>query len=145
MTTPPTDAAPRFSLVLPFAPESARVARHEMTSWLASVGHAGEVADDCQLIVSELVGNAVLHAQPLDGGTMVVAWACADEGVNIAVTDGGSETEPHQVDAGLAAVSGRGLAIVDAIAKRWWIETGRARTTVHAFLALPPQRAPLAG
>lgn len=148
MTTTPTDAASPtspFSLVLPFAPESARVARREMVGWLAGAGHAGEVAEDCQLVVSELVGNAVRHAQALDGDIMEVAWAYTEDGVTIAVTDGGAETQPHQVEAGLAAVSGRGLAIVDAIAKSWWIENDTARTTVHAFLLLPSPGSVLVG
>ena len=84
-------------------------------------------------MVSELIGNAVRHAQPLADGTVQVAWAAGPRGIDIAVTDGGARTTPERVDAGVSDVSGRGLSIVESLSTRWWVETSRTRTTVHAL------------
>jgi len=123
-----------FQLTLPFSAESARVARQEMDSWLSSLTERSEVLEDCRLVVSELVGNSVRHARPLADGTMEIGWHKNGHGVDIAVTDGGAVTLPRRVEAGLSDLAGRGLAIVEALAEKWWIETSQARTTVHAVL-----------
>jgi len=122
-------------LDLPFVAESAGVARHQLLEWLGSLPTPEEVREDARLVVSELVGNAVRHARPLADGTVHVAWAHCPTGLDIAVTDGGARTEPHQVDAGVSDLAGRGLAIVEAVSARWWVESNRSRTTVHALLA----------
>jgi anti-sigma regulatory factor (Ser/Thr protein kinase) len=130
-----TSGAP-MSLVLPFTPASAGVARHELGRWLEQLASCDDDdAGDCALVVSELVGNAVRHAQPLANGTVEVSWHKQPDGVDIAVTDGGGSTRPRKVDAGLSDLAGRGLGIVEALAGRWWVESSRARTTVHAFMA----------
>jgi anti-sigma regulatory factor (Ser/Thr protein kinase) len=121
-------------LTLPFAPESVRLARHELDRWLDGWSPREGFADDCRLVVSELVGHAVRHAHPLDDGTMAVDWECADDAFCIRVSDGGSGTFPHLVDARRTDVGGRGMVIIDALVTDWWVETGDARTTVHALL-----------
>jgi hypothetical protein len=65
-----------------------------------------------------------------------VTWAAGPSGLDIAVTDGGARTAPERVEAGVSDVSGRGLSIVESLSTRWWVETSRSRTTVHALLAL---------
>ena len=67
---------------------------------------------------------------------MQVRWAAVDRELAISVTDGGARTTPERLDAGMSDVSGRGLSIVEALASRWWVETTRSRTTVHALVAL---------
>lgn len=123
-------------LNLPFAPESVRIARHELEKWLDGWTPSASFTDDCRLVVSELVGNAVRHAQPLDDGTMAVDWECVEEGFAIRVSDGGSGSRPHLVDSRRTDLGGRGMVIIDALASRWWVETDAARTTVHALLPL---------
>jgi serine/threonine-protein kinase RsbW len=125
-----------MSLELPFSPASAAVARQRLADWLEVVDAPDEHRDDARLLVSELVGNAVRHARPLSDGTMQVSWAATSSAIDIAVTDGGALTTPERVDAGVSALSGRGLAIVETLASRWWVESTRSRTTVHALLAL---------
>jgi serine/threonine-protein kinase RsbW len=122
-------------LALPFSPESAHVARHELVTWLDHMGD-DEGRDDARLVVSELVGNAVRHARPLADGTMVVTWTHGPKGLDIAVTDGGARTAPERVDATVSDLAGRGLSIVETLSTRWWVETTRSRTTVHALLPL---------
>ena len=124
---------------LPFAAESAGLARRKLDAWVSE--HAtGVVAredwhDDARLVLTELVGNSVRHAEPLPDGTVEVGWL-ADNGygVDIAVRDGGSASVPSVQDAGLFDTSGRGLAIVEALALRWWVDRTGARTTTHALL-----------
>lgn len=131
------DSRDRVSISLPFTAESAGVARHRLQSWLAGRGSDVEVVDDCELVVTELVGNAVRHARPLSDGTLTVTWARTGSGtLEISVTDGGSPSLPHRIDAGVSDLAGRGLVIVETIAARWWTENTRTRSTVHALMAL---------
>jgi anti-sigma regulatory factor (Ser/Thr protein kinase) len=123
-------------LTLPFAAESAHVARERLVSWLAGLPIEPEERDDARLIISELIGNAIRHARPLDGGTVQVGWAANEHGLAISVTDGGARTSPERLDAGISDLSGRGLSIVETLASRWWVETTGSRTTVHALLSL---------
>lgn len=120
---------------LPFSAESAHIARQRLSEWLDHVGR-DEQRQDARLVVSELVGNSVRHARPLADGTMRVSWNQTDSGVDIAVTDGGALTTPERVEAGVSDLAGRGLAIVETLATRWWVESTRSRTTVHAVLRL---------
>lgn len=125
-----------MALDLPFSPESASIARRQLVDWMRSLGVRDETRDDARLLVSELVGNAVRHARPLADGTMRVTWTTTDSIVDIAVTDGGALTTPERVDAGVSDLAGRGLSIVETLAARWWVESTRSRTTVHAVLGL---------
>ncbi len=125
-----------MALDLPFIPESAGVARKKLVEWMRTLGVPDETRDDARLVVSELVGNAVRHARPLADGTMQVTWTTSPSGVDIAVSDGGALSTPERVDAGVSDLAGRGLAIVETLATRWWVESTRSRTTVHALLEL---------
>ncbi len=75
-------------------------------------------------------------ARPLEDGTVEVSWSADERGLSISVTDGGARTAPERIDASLSDLSGRGLSIVETLATRWWVETSRSRTTVHALLTL---------
>ena len=132
-TRPGVEVDP-MALDLPFAPESAAIARQRLIEWMYSLGARDEQRDDARLVVSELVGNAVRHARPLADGTMHVTWGAGPTGLDIAVTDGGARTAPERVDASVSDLAGRGLAIVETLASRWWVESSRSRTTVHAVL-----------
>lgn len=132
-SSPATTPPPR-TLSLPFDPGSARLARNELSSWIQECAASAELTEDARLVISELVGNAIRHARPLPGSTMKVAWSCAPDGLDISVTDGGAATVPQRLDAGLSDLAGRGLAIVEALADRWWIEAKKSGTTVHALL-----------
>jgi len=126
-----------FGLDLPFSAESARVARQHLLEWMQGLRAREERREDARLVISELVGNAVRHARPLADGTMHVAWNHTGDLLDIAVTDGGARTTPERVDAGVSDLAGRGLSIVETLASRWWVESTRSRTTVHAVLPLP--------
>jgi serine/threonine-protein kinase RsbW len=123
-----------ITMSLPFAPTSVSVARQRLQTWMHQLGHSTEAIEDARVVVSELVGNSVRHARPLSNGEILVAWAVADRGVELSVTDGGSGTRPRNVHAPSSALAGRGMAIVDCLAQDWWAERSGARSTVHARL-----------
>ena len=123
-------------MTLPFAAESAHAARDGLASWLEGLEVDQENSEDARLVISELIGNAVRHARPLADGTVQVRWAADERQLAISVTDGGARTTPERIDAGVSDISGRGLSIVETLASRWWVETTRSRTTVHALVTL---------
>lgn len=130
---------------LPFAPSSAAVARSVLKEWLVGLGADRAVIEDSRLVLSELVGNSVRHASPLDDGTVQIAWNTDErEDLDIAVTDGGAPTIPRQVRAATTDENGRGLSIVDSLSNRWWLETTRTRSTVHALIHLDVEVSSLA-
>ena len=134
------DGKPPMALDLPFTPESAAVAREQLLEWMQALNARDENREDARLVVSELVANAIRHARPLADGTMKVAWDAGPAGLDIAVTDGGALTTPEHVDAGVSDLAGRGMAIVETLASRWWVESTRSRTTVHALVSLAGAR-----
>ena len=84
--------------------------------------HASELAsslkDDAELLVSEVVTNAVVHGRP----TITLRVSTEPPGIGIAVHDYGDElpsTTPARVEPG--ATSGRGLMIVQALASTWGV------------------------
>ena len=124
------------TLRVPFAASSVSVARQRLKSWLVESGVRREVVDDARVVISELVGNSVRHAQPLADGAIVVSWGVTDRGLQISVTDGGSGTRPRKVNASSSALAGRGMAIVETLADSWWADRTRTTSTVHAILPL---------
>jgi serine/threonine-protein kinase RsbW len=124
------------SMSLPFAPESAGFVRDALMSWLDHRGAEPEVVDDARLVASELVGNAVRHASPLDNGTMLVRWQEEDSALELSVSDGGGPTEPEVVEAEPYDVHGRGLGIVKALSSNWWVERTSQLHTVHVRMTL---------
>jgi serine/threonine-protein kinase RsbW len=126
----------RVTLRVPFAASSGAVARQRLRAWLVSSGFSTPVVDDARVIVSELVANSVRHASPLPDGDILVMWEVEHRGLVISVTDGGSSSRPRKVHAGSSALAGRGMAIVESLAVRWWAENSRSRSTVHAIMAL---------
>ena len=125
-------------LRLPFSPESAGEARRRFAAWLSEQSPASapreEWRDDVLLVLSELVGNSVRHASPLPGDAVEVGWTCRDDGLDVAVRDGGAPQLPQARSPEPMATSGRGLKVVDALAERWWVDQCEQRTTTHALL-----------
>jgi anti-sigma regulatory factor (Ser/Thr protein kinase) len=106
----------------PFATASVRRARQSLGHDLAAAHVVGHERDDALLVLSELVGNALRHARPLDGGCLRVAWRISDDEVEVAVADGGSSTTPRADRPPFGAPSGRGLGIVDELSENWGVQ-----------------------
>jgi anti-sigma regulatory factor (Ser/Thr protein kinase) len=102
---------------LPPVATSARTARQFVRSTLRAWG-CPALVDVAELVVCELVTNAVLHART----DTVVRLRCHDGGVRVEVIDA-SPTMPA-VSSGYAddASTGRGLALVEALASMWGVE-----------------------
>jgi anti-sigma regulatory factor (Ser/Thr protein kinase) len=139
----PGVAGPRLrrSVTVLHHPSSAAQIRRELAADLS--GHAAgfppELLDDAAAVVTELVGNAVRHAQPLDGDMISVDWQAYRHGLEIAVTDGGSPQVPTMRVVGPEAVHGRGLAIVATLAAQWGVTTHDRGRCVWAWLGQASQ------
>ena len=122
---------------LPCAPASVAHARRVLSDELTAAGICDHAVGDAALVVSELVSNAILHAYPLPGERLKVAWVLDDGWVEVAVSDGGSATTPAAGHPTPASVSGRGLAIVSHICQTWGVRTDEVGLTVWAILPAP--------
>jgi anti-sigma regulatory factor (Ser/Thr protein kinase) len=93
--------------------------------------------DTATLLVSEVVTNAILHART----TVRVTVEVADDLVRIAVRDG-SPVQPRIHSFSATSATGRGLRLLDRLAKRWgvyadpatggkvvWFEVGEPETS----------------
>ena len=84
-------------------------ARHLVRTHLRSNGQ-GALVDNAELIVSELVGNVVLHV----GGTVEVAVEVAADEVLLSVTDS-SPLSPHLRVFSRTSSTGRGMRLVHSL------------------------------
>lgn len=100
---------------------------------------AGAIGD-AALVLSELLSNAIRHAQPLPGSTIRVTWALADGSVQVSVSDGGGPTRPHAEHLSPSSLGGRGLAIVQHLSSNWGIRPCEGGVTVWAVLPAPQGR-----
>lgn len=96
--------------------ESRRFTRETLAGW-----GLGELSEVAELLVSEMVTNAVGHAA--SGGAVVMCRT--DSGIRVEVSDSGAgevrprSAEPHDV-------GGRGMAIVATLSSRWGVTTESA-------------------
>jgi anti-sigma regulatory factor (Ser/Thr protein kinase) len=113
------------TLALPASPPSVRLARDWVTGVLREIGH-DELTDSARLAVSELVTNAILHAEP----PMTVTVRGTSQRPRIEVTDQ-SLTPPQRrhserlidaEDERSWATVGRGLDLVASHSVRWGAE-----------------------
>ena len=130
MPTPPEqDPSASFAFTIVSGRDAPQEARD------AAAGHArgwvdGSAPFDVQLLVSEVVTNAVKHGAPSAVAPICVEGTVAGRCVGIAVTNAGPPFE-HLASMPLPAEpGGRGLALVDALADRWGACHEGGRTTV---------------
>ncbi len=92
------------------------------------------IIDDCELVIGELVANAI----NADAEIIDVTIELHHDRIDLAVTDDAHGWPVlHPPDP--AATSGRGLQIVAALATRWGVTIGEdRRTTVWAHLPCNP-------
>ena len=100
---------------VPRAPQSSARLRSLLWTTFACWECDDERLDDAALVLSELVGNAVRHAQ---GETLQVRLRRTADVLRIAVHDGSPDL-PAPRDASADDESGRGLLIIEALSHRW--------------------------
>jgi serine/threonine-protein kinase RsbW len=98
------------------------------------------VIDEAEMVVSELVSNAVRHAKGLADGCVRIRWKVKGGAVEIEVSDGGGPTVPKPSPPSPWAVGGRGLRIVRSLAHEWGVQEDRHGRTVWAAVGGPSRR-----
>ena len=93
-----------------------------------------ELAFTAELLVSELVTNAIRHAQPPLQLRMIL------DGALICEVSDGSSTAPHLRRADLYDEGGRGLLLVAHVAEGWGSRHTRSGKTIWAQQPLPRKR-----
>jgi len=102
-------------ITMPGRPEQVRVARRWLAAWLGA-DHPAEYA--VVQLLSETFGNSVLYARP--GGMVELTAELSDQQVRVEVVDCGGNGEPRlRYDPESDRESGRGLYILDFLAKEW--------------------------
>lgn len=124
-------SAPRHTIELDTDARSPARARAAAAGLVADL-HLEPLGDDVALVVSELVTNAVCHAEP----PLQLEIQAGDERVTVAVVDGSPE-QPVGRDAAEDAESGRGMSLVERIAAETGVRPNPPGKTVWASLDRP--------
>ncbi|MBE8471250.1 ATP-binding protein [Streptomyces justiciae] len=121
-----------WGLTCPGFPEEVSRARR----WTRDILRGSPLAEDAELIVSELSANAILHtASGRDAGSFHLAVAVSAQVVAVSVTDdGGTRSAPKVEHQDQEAEHGRGLGMVSVIAHRVVVHDSDGGHTVTAEL-----------
>ncbi|GHE10877.1 SpoIIE family protein phosphatase [Streptomyces alanosinicus] len=116
---------------LPSDPSVVALAR-ELAGERLAAWQLEDVAFTAELVVSELVTNAIRYGSP------PIHLRLIREGALICEVSDASSTAPHLRRARLSDEGGRGLLIVAQLAGRWGSRHTRSGKTIWAELPLPP-------
>lgn len=120
---------------LPFGPEAPRAARRLVDALLVEAAASSTAREDAALIVHELVMNGVAHGTPDAAGQLGLTYGIAGRHLLVTVVDDGSDGTVAMRAPDPESPSGRGLAIVDALAAEWSVDRSRG-TSVSVRLEL---------
>ena len=126
-----TSAAATYHATLAAEPRSVGAARAAVVQRCLQWG-LGSLCDDAQLIVSELVCNAVRHT----GTDIDLIIRERDTGLRLEVSDGCTEQVQPRI-ATFLDEGGRGLQLVDALASQHGVRLRPGGKTVWAELDTP--------
>jgi anti-sigma regulatory factor (Ser/Thr protein kinase) len=138
MTDMVVDANPLITFVLLSIPASAGVARCHVRAAFEYHG-LGDYAYDAQIITSELVTNAIQHADADWTEEIVVSLMRVHnpEAIAVVVMDS-SQYPPVKREAAADSEHGRGLQIIEALSPNWaWAPQDGDGKTVFAVLETP--------
>jgi anti-sigma regulatory factor (Ser/Thr protein kinase) len=129
-TTTGTDFGAEVLAVAKVLPELRRAVRE----WFGEEAY-GRVGADVELCVTELVGNVIRHVG--EGTPVSVRVGCVGDGTRIRVEVG--DPDPRALPVLLSATgvdeSGRGLALLGALAVRWGVDVRGVGKTVWCEVA----------
>ncbi|ATL29232.1 ATP-binding protein [Streptomyces formicae] len=125
-------AARVWGLTCPGFPEEVSRARR----WTRDILAGSPLAEDAELIVSELSANAILHtASGRSAGSFHLALAVSSQVITLSITDDGDvETAPKARRPDEEATHGRGLGMVSTLAHRVVVRNSDDGHTVTAEL-----------
>ncbi|GAB2731206.1 hypothetical protein GCM10027273_07230 [Nocardioides pakistanensis] len=133
------EAQARWHERLPARAASVRRARHLVRA-AAGETTPGDLVETAELLVSELVSNAVIHA----GTTIEVeVLVAAPDRIKVSVVDG-SPHSPVRREYDAVAATGRGVRLLDALSGDWGVELGDSGKRVWFRLQSGPQPMPSA-
>jgi anti-sigma regulatory factor (Ser/Thr protein kinase) len=121
-----------FSISLPADASSATTARIEVTRRLAA-RITSAALEDVRLLLTELITNALRHAEMTPDDEIAVKAELLDGTVRIEVSDPGHDGEVRVRTPG-ARGGGYGLFLVDRLTSKWGVDH-RHGTTVWAELS----------
>jgi anti-sigma regulatory factor (Ser/Thr protein kinase) len=110
-----------WSTELPGGPSAACAARELLTDRLGEVTPA-DTLHDLHLLATELITNAVLHANVGESDTIELQVAPSQAGLHVSVTDPGADTRPEVQDLDPTVPGGMGLFLVEQISSAWGVE-----------------------
>jgi anti-sigma regulatory factor (Ser/Thr protein kinase) len=95
-----------------------------------------EIADDAELVASELLTNAVRASRRPDGPVPAISLRLHTDDTSLLIEVGDHNAEePALMHSDNDAIGGRGLLLVNALSARWgWQFTGYSHKTVWAVL-----------
>ncbi|MGQ4485111.1 ATP-binding protein [Streptomyces sp. 372A] len=114
-TGPGTEAL-RYCFALRAHPESVAVARRLTKARLGDWRTGGDTLDAAVLIVSELVTNAVVHT---GSARVLCELRCLGGRLRLSVQDQGHQPDGPRLGGGADDEHGRGLLLVDSLARAW--------------------------
>ncbi len=136
---PDDPEAPRTIRMTWSAQEAPKV-RRAVVEDLRALEVDSVVVDESEIVIAELVSNALRHARPLGDGTIRVRWKPKAGVVEVEVSDGGGPSVPRPAPPALWATSGRGLRLVRSLAHEWGVTEDKSGRTVWASLGGPSRR-----
>ncbi|MFF3765620.1 ATP-binding protein [Streptomyces sp. NPDC001922] len=121
-----------WGLSCPGFPEEVSRARR----WTRDILRGSPLAEDAELIVSELSANAILHTvSGRASGSFHLALAVSPRVIALSVTDDGGTGEAPKIEhRNQEAEHGRGLGMVSALAHRVVVRSTRRGHTITAEL-----------
>ncbi|WP_055566004.1 ATP-binding protein [Streptomyces atriruber] len=126
------EAFPLGGMTLYPVPESVPRARRWFRKFTASYDLACSI-DDCVLMLSELVTNAVLYGGAEESWRVRVAWFREGESLRVDVHNPGFPADVRLRDPHADDAHGRGLLLVDELSDDWSVGPSRFGGTVVSF------------
>ncbi len=123
-----------WSATATFPPQPCNVARaRRLTRTALAAWGAARLSDSAELLVSELVTNALRYGK----GAISITLALTDAALQISVADFGRGL-PQPREATEEDSHGRGLAIVTSLCQHWTVTTRLTGKTVSCWLDVIP-------